>query len=163
MNYNKAIILGRLTQNPDARTTPGGQPVTTIGIATNRSWTDKTGTKQESVEFHTVIAWGKLGELAASFLTKGSLVLVEGRLETRSWTDKDGVARKVTEIIASEMQFGPSPTGPKAAPAAAATTVHKAAPVADDELRIVADDEDTGRVLEPLFADDEIKPEDIPF
>src|SRR4051794_12091636 len=110
MNLNKAIIAGRVSQAPELRTTPGGQSVASMGVATNRTWTDKAGAKQEAGEFHTVVLWGKTAELAATFLQKGSLVLVEGRLETRGWTDKAGVARKATEIIAEDVQFGPRPT-----------------------------------------------------
>src|ERR1035441_3517370 len=105
MNLNKAIILGRVTADPQLRSTSGGQSVAAVGVATNRTWTDKSGQKQEDVEFHNVVFWGRQAESASQFLTKGSLVLVEGRLATRSWTDKNGTERRTTEIICEGMQL----------------------------------------------------------
>ena len=92
MDLNKVIIVGRVTADPQLRTTPGGQSVTTIGVATNRVWNDKNGQKQEETEFHNVVLWGRTAEVAAQFLVKGATVLIEGRLRTRSWTDKQGQA-----------------------------------------------------------------------
>lgn len=111
MNLNKVFILGRLTADPQLRSTPGGQPVASFGVATNRVWTDKSGQKQESTEFHNVVVWGRQAEVASKFLTKGSLVLVEGRLQTRNWEGKDGQQHRTTEIIAERMQLGPRPMG----------------------------------------------------
>jgi single-strand DNA-binding protein len=111
MDFNKAIIVGRVTANPELRTTPGGQAVTTIGVATNRVWTDKNGAKQEEVEFHNVVLWGRQAEIASQFLVKGATVLIEGRLRTRSWTDKQGAQHRTTEIMAERMQLGPRPMG----------------------------------------------------
>jgi len=109
MNLNRVIILGRVTADPQLRSTSNGQSVTTLGVATNRTWTDKADKKQEEVEFHNVVIWGKQAEVASQFLTKGSLVLIEGRLVTRSWEDKDGITRKATEIVCENMQLGPKP------------------------------------------------------
>ena len=106
MNVNKVILVGRLTRDPDMRTTPTGQTVATIGMATNNHWTDKTGQKQEKTEFHTVVLWGKLGEIAGQYLTKGQECFIEGRLQSREYTDKAGQERKVTEIIGENMQLG---------------------------------------------------------
>ena len=111
MDFNKAIIVGRVTANPELRTTPGGQAVTTIGVATNRVWTDKNGAKQEEAEFHNVVLWGRQAEIASQFLVKGATVLIEGRLRTRSWTDKQGAQHRTTEIMAERMQLGPRPMG----------------------------------------------------
>ena len=111
MDFNKAIIVGRVTANPELRTTPGGQAVTTIGVATNRVWTDKNGAKQEEAEFHNVVLWGRQAEIASQFLVKGAMVLIEGRLRTRSWTDKQGAQHRTTEIMAERMQLGPRPMG----------------------------------------------------
>lgn len=111
MDFNKAIIVGRVTANPELRTTPGGQAVTTLGVATNRVWTDKSGAKQEEAEFHNVVLWGRQAEIASQFLVKGATVLIEGRLRTRSWTDKQGAQHRTTEIMAERMQLGPRPTG----------------------------------------------------
>jgi len=111
MNLNKVFILGRLTADPQLRATPSGQQVASFGVATNRVWTDRGGQKQESTEFHNVVVWGRQAEIVNQFLKKGSLVLVEGRLQTRSWQDKQGQSRKTTEIIAERIQLGPRSNG----------------------------------------------------
>ena len=107
MNLNKVFILGRLTADPQLRTTQTGQSVASFGIATNRVWNDKSGAKQTEVEYHNVVAWGRQAEIINQFLSKGSLVLIEGRLKTRSWQDAQGQNRKTTEIICERMQLGP--------------------------------------------------------
>lgn len=111
MNLNKIIIVGRVTADPQVRTTPSGQSVTTIGVATNYTWNDKNGAKQEEVEFHNVVLWGRQAEVAGQYLRKGATVLIEGRLRTRSWTDKQGQQKRTTEIIAERLQLGPRPMG----------------------------------------------------
>jgi single-strand DNA-binding protein len=105
MNVNKVILVGRLTRDPDMRTTPTGQSVATLGMATNNHWTDKSGQKQEKTEFHTVVLWGRLAEIAGQYLRKGSLIYIEGSLKTRKWQDKDGQDRYTTEIVADHMQM----------------------------------------------------------
>lgn len=107
MNFNKAIIIGRVTKDPETRTTPNGQTVASIGVASNRVWNTNSGEKQEKVEYHSIVAWGKLAEICGQYLTKGQLVLFEGRLETRTWEGQDGIKRSKTEIIAENMQMGP--------------------------------------------------------
>jgi len=111
MNLNKAFILGRVTADPQLRTTPSGQQVTSFAIATNRTWTDKAGARQEQAEFHNVVVWGRQAEVATQFLVKGSLVLVEGRLQSRTWQNKEGQNVKTTEIITERLQLGPRPMG----------------------------------------------------
>jgi single-strand DNA-binding protein len=111
MDLNKVILVGRVTANPELRTTPGGQSVTTVGVATNRTWTDKNGAKQEAAEFHNVVMWGRTAEIAGQYLVKGATVLIEGRIQTRGWTDKQGQQRKTTEIMCERMQLGPRPMG----------------------------------------------------
>lgn len=107
MNLNKVFILGRLTADPQLRTTPSGQSVASFGVATNRVWTDKSGAKQQGVEYHNIVAWGRQAEIINQFLSKGGLVLIEGRLQTRTWQDQQGQSRKTTEIICEKMQLGP--------------------------------------------------------
>src|SRR5512139_227669 len=103
---NKVILIGNLGQDPESRTTPGGTTVTNLRIATSESWRDKqTGEMKEQTEWHTVVLWNRLGEIAAEYLRKGSQVYVEGRLRTRKWQDKSGNDRYTTEIVASEMQM----------------------------------------------------------
>lgn len=147
MNLNKAIIAGRLTGDPQLRQTTGGQPVASFGVATNRVWTDKAGAKQEAVEYHNIVVWGRQAEVASKFLNKGALVLVEGRLQTRDWTDKTGGLRKTTEIVAERIQFGPRAGGgfnPQLAsapqPVAAQTSAAPELPVIEIEEEIKAED-----------------------
>lgn len=109
MNLNKVFLIGRLTQDPEARSTPTGQNVTTLRIATNRVWTDPSGQRKDATEYHTVVAWRRLGEIAAQYLKKGGLVMIEGRLQTRSWTDQSNNKRYMTEILAENLQLGPKP------------------------------------------------------
>ncbi len=103
MNLNKAMIIGNLTRDPEARTTPQGTAVTSFSIATNLVWNDQSGQRQEKVEYHNIVAWRKLGEICAQYLTKGSKVYIEGRLQTRSWDDQSGNKRYRTEIVAENM------------------------------------------------------------
>lgn len=108
MNLNKIIIIGRVTRDPEVRTTPAGQTVCSFGVATNRIWSDPdTKERQEKTEFHNVVAWRRLADIAGKYLAKGSLVMIEGRIETRSWEDKNGMKRYRTEIIAENLQLGP--------------------------------------------------------
>src|SRR3989344_7682461 len=103
MDLNKTMIIGNLTREPEVRTTPGGQQVASFGVATNLTWTDQSGQKQERVEFHNVVAWRKLAEIIGQYLKKGGKVYIEGRLQTRSWDDAQGVKRYRTEIVADNM------------------------------------------------------------
>jgi len=107
MNFNKAIVVGNVTRDPEIRTTPSGQNVASISVATNRVWNTNSGEKQEKTEFHNIVAWGRLAEICGQYLTKGQLVLFEGRIETRTWEGQDGIKRYKTEIIAENMQMGP--------------------------------------------------------
>jgi single-strand DNA-binding protein len=104
-NVNLAIVMGNLTRDPELRYTPNGQPVTSFGVATNRSWKDSNGDKKDEVEFHEVVVWGKLAELCSQYLTKGRKVHVMGRLQTRSWEGSDGAKRQKTEIVAQDIAF----------------------------------------------------------
>jgi len=103
MNLNKAMIIGNLTRDPETKTTPAGQTVTSFGVATNLVWNDANGERQEKVEFHNVVAWRKLAEICGQYLHKGSKVYIEGRLQTHNWEGQDGVKRYRTEIIAENM------------------------------------------------------------
>lgn len=104
-NVNLAIVMGNLTRDPELRYTPNGQPVTSFGVATNRSWKDANGDKKDEVEFHEVVVWGKLAELCSQYLNKGRKVHVMGRLQTRSWEGQDGAKRQKTEIVAQDIAF----------------------------------------------------------
>lgn len=158
MNVNKVILVGRLTRDPEIRTTPTGQSVATIGIATNNFWTDKSGQKQEKTEFHTVILWGRQAEIAGQYLTKGQELFVEGRLQTREYTAKDGSQRRTTEVVGENMQLGSRAGGSSAGgsaprtPSSAPATSRNAAPVQEEEIPTINLDDEK-----------EIKIEDVPF
>ena len=102
---NKVILVGNLGQDPDVKYTAGGAAVTTLSIATSESWKDKdTGNDQERTEWHRVVLWRRLAEIAGEYLKKGSKVYIEGSLQTRKW-EQDGVTRYTTEVIGRDMQF----------------------------------------------------------
>ena len=103
---NKVILVGNLGADPDTRYMPSGKAVTNIRIATSESWKDRqTGDQQERTEWHSIVMYDKLGEIAAEYLRKGSQVYIEGKLRTRKWQDKEGKDRYTTEIIADQMQM----------------------------------------------------------
>jgi len=145
MYLNKALIIGNLTRDPELKSLPSGVQVATFGVATNRYYTDKEGTKQESTEFHNIVVFGRSAETSAQFLHKGSQVLVEGRLQTRSW-EQDGQKRYRTEIVAERVQFGDRrSSGGEGAGAAPAP---KGAKKEEEAIE---------------YPDEEINPDDIPF
>lgn len=111
MNVNKVLLVGRLTRDPEIKSTPSGQSVASISMATNRFWKDKNGQRQDKTTFHNVVLWGRLAEIAGQYLTKGQEAYIEGRIETRKYTAKDGTDRYVTEVIAENMQLGSKPQG----------------------------------------------------
>lgn len=105
MSVNKVILIGRLGQNPEIRFTPSGAAVANFSVATNETWLDKAGQKQERTEWHRVVVWGKLAELCGQYLSKGRQAYVEGRMQTRQWQDKDGQTKYTTEVQAQTIQF----------------------------------------------------------
>src|SRR3989338_690208 len=113
MNLNKVLLIGNLTRDPEVRTTPGGQAVASFGMATNRIWNNQqTGQREQRTEFHNIVCWRRLAEIAGQYLKKGGSVYIEGRIETRSWDDpKTGEKRYRTEIIAENLQMGPRAQG----------------------------------------------------
>ncbi|OGH66018.1 MAG: hypothetical protein A3B90_02895 [Candidatus Magasanikbacteria bacterium RIFCSPHIGHO2_02_FULL_41_13] len=149
MDLNRATLLGRLTRDPEIRSTPSGQSVATIGVATGRVWTDQSGVKQERTEFHNCVLWGKLADIAGQYLSKGRRVYLEGRLETKDWAGQDGVKRYRTEIIVENMIMLDGPRGSSAPGSPSAATAQ--AP------------QDFGNNSSQSNPDDEIKVEDIPF
>lgn len=134
MYFNKAIIIGNLTRDPELRSLPSGVQVATIGVATNRVWKDKDGNKKEDVQFHNVVVFGRQAETTAQYLRKGASVLVEGRMQTRSWDATDGTKKYRTEIVADKIQFGPRvgvPTAGAASAEASASQSKQEAPPVD--------------------------------
>jgi len=111
MNLNKAFILGNVTRDPEVRSLPNGNQVTSFSIATNRYYTDSAGQKKEEAEFHNIVCFGKLADISSRYLNRGSLILIEGRIKTRNWQDAAGVKHYKTEIIAESLQLGPKNIG----------------------------------------------------
>ncbi len=155
MNLNKVFLIGRLTGDPQLRSTKGGQQVAVFSIATNRVWNDKNNQKQEQVEYHNVVVWGRQAEVAARFLLKGQVVLVEGRIQSRDYEDKAGVKRKVTEIVAERVQFGPKAGGGGVGAPRANGKEHTAETLAEQKSPL--------EEIPTINIDEEIKPEDLPF
>jgi len=147
MNLNKVMIIGNITRDPEVRTTPNGQTVASLGVATNRRWKDKEGQPKEQVEYHNVVAWRRLAEIVGQYLKKGSKVYIEGRLQTRSWDDQSGVKRYKTEIVAENMIM----LDKKGEAGVVDNEVKKSSPV------------DESTQPEPPAGEPEINVEDIPF
>ena len=106
LGVNKVILIGNLGKDPELRRTSNGNSVASFTIATTERWNDKnSGGKQEHTEWHNIVVWGKLAELAHQYLKKGKSVYIEGKISTRSWDDKDGIKRYKTEIVANQLQF----------------------------------------------------------
>jgi single-strand DNA-binding protein len=145
MYLNKAMVYGNLTRDPEMKALPSGMQVCSMSIATNRVYTDRDGKKQENTDYHNVVVFGKQAETSAKWLTKGSGVYVEGRLQTRSW-EKDGQKQYRTEIVADRVQFGPKSGGGSPAPS------------------MGNNPQDDGKAPAlPDYPEEEINPEDIPF
>lgn len=111
MYLNKVYLIGNLTQDPEFKALPSGSSVASFSLATNRTWTDKQGQRQETAEYHNIVAYGKQAETISQYLRKGALLFVEGRLQTRSWEAQDGQKKYRTEIIVDTFQFGPKGSG----------------------------------------------------
>lgn len=162
-DLNKVMIIGNLTRDPELRTTPGGQQVANFGVATNRQWKNAAGEKQEAVEFHNVVVWGKLAEICAQYLAKGRRAYFEGRLQTQQWEAQDGSKRSRTEVVADDMilldgRGGDAPSG-GAAPAAAQAGVNQDAGPGEAEGSQVSD---SGK-KDAKKDDTEVALDDIPF
>ena len=105
MSVNKAILVGRLGRDPESRYTSGGQAVCNFTLATDESYKDRNGERQKRTEWHRIVVWGKQAEIAQQYLRKGSLVFVEGRIQTRQWDDKEGQKRTTVEIVANNFRM----------------------------------------------------------
>lgn len=158
MYVNKAMVYGNLTRDPELRQLPSGINVANMGVATNRYYTNQGGEKVEEAEFHNVVLFGRLADLANQYLTKGSGVFIEGRLRTSSWDDKEtGQKRYRTEIIGEQMQFGPRRDGGGGAGQGAAGQA-QAAPAAQS-----AGGAPSAPAKTPDYPKATINPDDIPF
>jgi single-strand DNA-binding protein len=151
MYLNKAMLFGNLTKDPEIRALPSGVKVASFGLATNRTYKDKNGVKQEKTDFHNIVVFGKQAELIGQYMKKGSPLYVEGRIESRSWDTPDGQKKYKTEIIVENFQFGPkqgSTGGGSYTPKENASS--KSSP-----------SEDVGSEIK--YPEEEINIEDIPF
>jgi single-strand DNA-binding protein len=148
-NLNKALLIGRLTKDPEMRYTPSGTAVTNFSIATNRWSTGPDGEKKEFTDYHNIVAYNagrrNLAEIVAQYTKKGALVYIEGRIQTRSWEGQDGQKRRTTEIIANDVQFLDSRSGggggTDGAPARSRVAANDDIPAPDDAPRDVDPDE----------------------
>ena len=158
MDVNKAIIVGRLTRDPESRTTPSGATVTSFSLATNFVYKNKDGQKTEQVEYHNIVTWRKLAEIVAQYCKKGKRVLVEGRLQTRSWDANDGTKKQRTEIVADNVIFLDSArTSADSAPQSSQTQDEP------PEIQQEAPTAPSSHVDNSKPKNDEISVEDIPF
>ena len=153
MYINKVELYGNLTRDPEVKALPSGQQVANFSVATNRSFKNKEGQKQEQVEYHNVVAFGRTAEVIGQYLKKGRPIFVEGRLQTRTW-EKDGVKQYRTEILVENFQFGPSAGGTGGS---GASYGDSSAAGNDDQTPAFAGGGDI------QYPDEEINPEDIPF
>jgi len=132
MNLNKVFLIGRLTRDPEMKVLPSGQSVANFGLATDSFFTDKSGQKQQQVEFHNMVLFGRLAEIASQYLKKGSLAFFEGRIRTRSWEDSSGNKRYRTEIIAQRLQLGPKSAGKIIPPEPKKETLKEEIPIIEE-------------------------------
>lgn len=152
MFFNKAIIIGNVTRDPEIKALPSGVKVTSLSLATNRVWKDQNGQKKEQTDFHNVVVFGRQAETVAQYIKKGSMLMVEGRIQTRSWEGQDGKKNYRTEIVADRVQFGPrGGTAPAAGMARGADDAQDAGPAAPKDVETID------------YPDDDINAEDIPF
>ncbi len=154
MYLNKVFLIGNLTRDPEIKALPNGTKVVSLGLATNRTWKDQQGARQESTEYHNVVAFGRQAETLAQYCRKGSSLYLEGRIQTRSWDAQDGQKKYRTEVILESFQFGPKATG------VGAMNTAPAGRQSDAE----APQKDAPADLDTVeYPDEEINLEDIPF
>jgi single-strand DNA-binding protein len=133
--YQKTVVVGHLGKDPEMRYTPSGVPVTSFNVATSRRWTNANGEQQEKTTWFRVTCWRKTAELAAQYLQKGRLVLVEGDIEASAWTDKEGNARASLELTATSVKFlGGRGEGGEGVPAGANAGGGEGFPVSEDDI-----------------------------
>jgi single-strand DNA-binding protein len=148
MYLNKVYLIGNLTRDPELKALPSGTKVCSFGLATNYTFKNKDGQRQDQTEFHNVVVFGRTGELAHQYLKKGSQALIEGRIQTRSW-EQNNEKKYRTEIVADTVQFGSRPTGGGAPAAGKSEPAGEKAPAGPSET------------IE--YPSEEINPDDIPF
>jgi single-strand DNA-binding protein len=161
MSVNKVILVGRLGRDPETRFTSGGQAIANFSVATDESYKDRNGERQKRTEWHKIVVWGKQAEIAQQYLKKGSLVFIEGRIQSREWQDKEGQKRTSFEIVATNFRMlGGRGDGMAAgAGASGGTTTRSGGGAADDFDHSASPSEEFGAPT----SGPEISDEDIPF
>lgn len=154
MYLNKAMVYGNLTRDPEMKALPSGMQVCSFSLATNRVYNDRDGKRQEAVDYHNIVVFGKQAENCAKYLTKGSSTYVEGRMQTRSW-DKDGQKHYRTEVVADRVQFGPKGSG--------SGNAGGGAPQEKSGASTGKGGDDGNASALPDYPEEDINPEDIPF
>jgi single-strand DNA-binding protein len=151
MSLNRVQLIGNLTRDPELKQIPGGQVVASFGIATNRTWKDASGEKQEKADFHNIVVWGKLAEICGQYLKKGGKIFIEGRMQTRDWEGDDGVKRYRTEVVGENMIMlgGRGEVAPMNREAGG--------------IEAVVKDKKPAAAPVKAAADDEVKVDDLPF
>jgi single-strand DNA-binding protein len=168
MFINKVILYGNLTKDPELKALPSGSSVTSFSIATNRTYKDAQGVKQEAVDYHNIVVFGPTAENVAKYMKKGSALFVEGRLQTRSY-DKDGQKKYITEVVAEPygIQFGPKSGSAPASGSYAGSAASKDQSSEDNADEPKHSSKQTGQSGKPAsdiaYPTDEINPDDIPF
>lgn len=150
MYINKVFLYGNLTRDPELKSLPSGTQVTEFGLATNSVWKDKDGNKQESVEFHNVVVFGRQAEVISQYLKTGRPIFIEGRIRTRSWDGQDGSKKYRTEIVAEKFQFGPGTQGGGSGQSQSPSSKG-------------SDSQESPKEEGIDYPDEEINPDDIPF
>ena len=149
MYLNKAILIGNLTRDPELKAIASGNKVCTFSIATNRTYKDANGVRQEKTDYHNIVVWGKTAENVATYMKKGSQILVEGRMETRSWDDAATNTKKYrTEVVADTVQFGSKPNG---SPSLSSSSSQAPSSKKEEEIDTIE------------YPEEQINAEDIPF
>ena len=147
MYLNKALLIGNLTRDPELKSLPSGVKVTSFSIATNRTYTDGSGQRQEQTDYHNIVVFGRQAETSAQYLTKGSMVLIEGRIQTGSW-EQDGQKRYRTEVVADRVQFGPRGSGGGSSSGSGSSSTQSTKADKPQEIE---------------YPESDINPDDIPF
>ncbi len=158
-SLNRAQVIGNLTRDPELRTIPSGTAVCGFSVATNAVWTDASGQKQERVEFHNIVCWSRMAEIAGQYLKKGSKAYVDGRLQTRDWTGDDGVKRYRTEIIAENLIILDSKSASVGVPVS--SLERKQVSIKEGKEDQVEDFEDKKKVKKET--EEEVTVDDLPF
>ncbi len=153
-SVNKVILIGNLTRDPELKYTPAETAVCTFGLATNRGWTTKTGETKEDVQFHRIVCWQKLAELASNLLSKGRKIYLEGRIVYRQFEGKDGTQKNLTEIVMDDFVIFDDRKGAGAGEQVAGSDHHDDMPVADMDEDMLSTSSQ---------ASDTVEPDDIPF